>query len=370
MATLFEVKDLIEELHVAYGDAMVDVRARLDQIEKRANRPGYQTGDAGATDRKALHEAVRQAFRGNDAEIKAMASDTDPTGGYLTVPMLDNQIRLIRSRVSPLSGAVREIVLTDGNAAELPRSLGTLPVGWVSESGSRPETATLDVAIDRIELFEHYAMPSATQRLLDDSAYDIGAILVDQIGHGLAMSEAAALHSGTGVGQPRGFTTYTTAATSDATRAFGVIEHVGTGQSGAFASSNPADVLFDTVAALAPEYRGNAAWCMSRATHNVIRKLKSGTASEYLLRPGLADGEPDRLLGYPIVISEDVPAIGASSLSIWFGDWRQAYCVVRRPGLNLLRDPYSVKGRVLFYAYARVGGGVVDTKALKAIKFV
>lgn len=370
MADLVELKNAIDHSNAAIEAWKTRESARISEIEKRLNRPGAGFGGSGDDgDLRKLHDAVRAAFRGSDAEIKAMSTDVDPAGGYLVTPMLDRQVRLIRDNVSPLSSLAREIVLADGNAAELPRSLGTLPTGWVSELGSRPETATLDVAIDRIELAEVYCMPSVTARLLDDSSYDVGAILVDQIGHGLAMAEAAALHVGNGIGRPRGFATYTTAATDDATRAWGTIQHVNTGASGAFAASNPADVLFDLVAALAPQYRADARWLMSRGTHNAIRKLKSGTASEYLLRPGLAEGEPDRLLGFPVVLSEDCPAIGANALAIWFGDWRQAYTIVRRPGLNLLRDPFSNKGKVLFYCYQRVGGAVVDFRALKAVRF-
>lgn len=367
------MSDLIQLIH-EQGDAIASWKsresARIDALEMKLNRPGFATSNLGtAAESKRLHDAVRNAFRGDDAEIKAMSAGIDTEGGYTVIPQFDSQIRLIREQVSPLSSLAREVVLSSGSAMELPRAVGTLPSAWVSEVGSRTETETVAMALDRIELHEHYCMPRVTQRLLDDSNYDIGGFLVDQISHGLAVNEAIALHTGTGAGQPRGFTTFPTAATSDATRPWGTIEHVGTGTSGAFAANAPADVLFDVISALQPQYRANARWVMSRATHNVIRKFKSGATSEYLLRPGIAEGEPDRLLGFPVVISEHVPAIAASSLSVWFGDWREAYCIVRRPGVRLLRDPYTSKGSVNFYSYARVGGGVVNTEAIKAVRF-
>jgi len=60
-----------------------------------------------------------------------------------------------------------------------------------------------------------------------------------------------------------------------------------------------------------------------------------------------------------------MPDIGASSLSIAFGDFRRGYLVVDRAGVRVLRDPYSAKPYVLFYTTKRVGGGVQDIGSVK-----
>jgi HK97 family phage major capsid protein len=108
---------------------------------------------------------------------------------------------------------------------------------------------------------------------------------------------------------------------------------------------------------------------MNRSTHSTVRKLKTATEGQYLLQPGLASAAPDTILGIPVVISESMPAIGANSLSIALGDFRQAMTVIRRSGYKVLRDPYSTKGRTAFYAYMRVGAGTVDFNAIKLLKF-
>ena len=103
------------------------------------------------------------------------------------------------------------------------------------------------------------------------------------------------------------------------------------------------------------------------ATLKAIRKLKDGD-SKYLWRPGAA-GESASLLGYPVTEIEDMPDIGANSLSIGFGDFRRGYLIVDRQGARVLRDPYSLKPYVLFYTTKRVGGGVQNFDAIKVMKF-
>ena len=80
-------------------------------------------------------------------------------------------------------------------------------------------------------------------------------------------------------------------------------------------------------------------------------------------------GEPARLLGYRVLIAEDMPDIADNSMSVAFGDFRAGYTVAERPDLRVLRDPFSAKPHVLFYATKRVGGAVSDFAAIKLLKF-
>ena len=61
---------------------------------------------------------------------------------------------------------------------------------------------------------------------------------------------------------------------------------------------------------------------------------------------------------------EDMPSVAANALPIAFGDWKQAYTIVDRAGVRVLRDPYSSKPFVLFYTTKRVGGDVTDFEAM------
>jgi HK97 family phage major capsid protein len=74
-------------------------------------------------------------------------------------------------------------------------------------------------------------------------------------------------------------------------------------------------------------------------------------------------------MGYPVLIAEDMPDIAEGAFAIAFGDFRAGYTVAERPDLRILRDPFSAKPHVLFYATKRVGGDVSDFAAIKLLKF-
>ena len=143
---------------------------------------------------------------------------------------------------------------------------------------------------------------------------------------------------------------------------------VETGTAGGFDPMAPADALIDLIYALGAEYRVNASFVMNSKTAATIRKMKDADG-RFLWTDALAAGQTPQLLGYPVLISEDMPDIGTDALAVAFGDFRAAYTIVERPDLRVLRDPFSAKPHVLFYATKRVGGGVTDFRAVKLLQF-
>ena len=107
---------------------------------------------------------------------------------------------------------------------------------------------------------------------------------------------------------------------------------------------------------------------MSSKTAGRVRKLKD-LDGRFLWSDGLALGEPARLMGYPVLVAEDMPDVAMNSYSVAFGDFAAGYTVAERPDLRILRDPFSAKPHVLFYATKRVGGDVSDFAAIKLLKF-
>src|SRR6266511_3993493 len=103
---------------------------------------------------------------------------------------------------------------------------------------------------------------------------------------------------------------------------------------------------------------------MSSATASAVDKLKASTSGEYLWRNAMSAGEPPTLLGRPVEIDENMPAIAGNSYPILFGDFQRGYLIVERAGLKMLRDPFTSKPNVVFYCYRRVGGGLADCDAL------
>ncbi|MGH6883090.1 MAG: phage major capsid protein, partial [Hypericibacter sp.] len=236
---------------------------------------------------------------------------------------------------------------------------------WVQETEVRPNTTTPSMAKKMIPTHDLYCNPPVSQRLLDNSHYDIGATLVARIGKAFGQKEGTAFVSGSGVARPMGFLTYASAAvaTADDTRDWGKLQYVPTGQAAAIA----ADSLIDISEELAPEYRANARWVMSRRTAAIVRKLKDGQG-DYLWANSLIAGQPPTLLGYGVTIADDMPSVGANSFPIAFGDFREGYCVVDSAKMTILRDPFSNKPFVNFYTVQRTGGDVRDYDAIKLLK--
>ena len=131
---------------------------------------------------------------------------------------------------------------------------------------------------------------------------------------------------------------------------------------------DPSDAIVDLVYSLGARYRVNGAFVMNSKTAGSVRKMKDADG-RFLWSDGLAAGEPARLMGYPVLIAEDMPDIASDAYAIAFGDFGAGYTIADRPDLRILRDPYSAKPNVLFYATKRVGGDVSDFAAIKLLKF-
>ena len=236
----------------------------------------------------------------------------------------------------------------------------------MAETALRPETDAPVLSELKFDAMELYAMPAATSALLDDTAVDVDEWLADEIEAVFAEQETKAFVAGTGNGQPKGFTDYTTVAESS--WSWGNLGYIATGAAGAFPATGAFDKLIDLVYTLKAGYRQNATFVMSRSTQAAVRKMKD-TEGQYIWAPPSVPGTRATLLNFPVVEAEDMPEIGTDSLSIAFGDFRRGYLIVDRQGLRILRDPYSAKPYVLFYTTKRVGGGVQDFDAIKFLKF-
>lgn len=301
-------------------------------------------------------------------EKKALSVGIDPDGGYTVHPDMSGRAVGFIYETSPIRQyAASQTISTD--ALEGLYDLDEAGAGWVSETGSRSATSTPQVEKWRIPVHELYANPQATQKLLDDSAMDMEGWLSRKVADKFARMENAAFVTGDGVGKPRGFATYadwTTAGTYE----HGKIEQFDTGVNGDFAAA-PAggDALIDALYGLKAGYRANAVWAMNRATTTMTRKLKDSDGA-YLWQPGIAAGQPATLLGYPVAAFEDMASgTTTGALAIAVADWREAYTIVDRQGIRILRDPYTNKPYVGFYSVKRVGGDVSNFDAIKLVKF-
>lgn len=333
----------------------------------RARAPLSAEADQGAPHQKAFDAYIRHgddgALRGLPLEGKAMTSSSD--GGFLAAPTVALQVQDALNVTASLR-RVANVVTVESANFEMLVDMGDIASGWSTEAGTQAETGTSTVQRVVIPVHELSAMPKASQRLLDDAAFDVESWLAGRIAEKFARAEATAFISGDGVNKPKGFLTHAKAANASATNV--QIGTIASGGDGDFAATNPANALIDLVYALGAQYRANASFVMNSKTAAAVRKMRD-TDGRFLWADSLAMGQPPQLLGYPVLLCEDMPDIARGSFSIAFGDFRSAYTIVERPDLRVLRDPFSAKPHVLFYATKRVGGGVTDARAIKLMVF-
>lgn len=290
--------------------------------------------------------------------MKALSVGSDPDGGYTVTPQMSATIIKNVFESSPIRQlASVETISTD--SLEFLDDHDEATVGWTGETTAITETATPTLAKRNIPVHELFAEPRATQKLLDDSSFNIEQWLSQKVSDKFARTEATAFVSGDGVGKPRGFLTYAAGTT------WGTIEQVVSGSAGAVA----ADGLIKLLYSLKEEYARNAAFLMNRTTVRDVRLLKESTTNQYIWQPGLKQNNfVDTLLGAPLYMATDMPVAASNSLSIALADWRRAYQIVDRIGIRVLRDPLTAKPFVKFYTTKRVGGDVLNFEAIKLQK--
>lgn len=310
----------------------------------------------------AAETIARPALEAKAATIAA------PGKGGLAVPQeIDAVIGRVLAAASPIRAIAQVVEVGSANYRRLVTTSGVVS-GWVAETAGRPETETPDFAEIAPPMGELYANPAASQAMLDDAAFDVEAWLGEEIGREFARAEGVAFVTGDGVNKPKGFLTGPVAATGDGTRAFGALQFIPSGAAGNFAASSPQDRLIDLVHALASPYRQGAVWVMNSATLARIRKFKTSDGA-FIWQPGLGPDQPQTLLGYRVVEVDAMPDIAADSLSIGFGNFEAGYLIAQRAETTVLKDPYSNKPYVHFYATRRVGGAVLDSRAIKLMRF-
>ena len=339
-----------------------EVKARLDRVSRAAARPAL---DGVRTDTEVKSFVDGYLRKGREAEVKSISGVTPQDGGYAVPREIDALIANQIKEISPIRSLAQVVQVGTSGYRKL-MTIGGTASGWVAETVGRPETASPKFEEVAPPSGNLYANPAASQDMLDDAAFDLESWLASEIAMEFARAEGAAFVNGSGVNRPLGFLASPTSAMGDTSRPFGTIQYVGSGDAAGF-DPNPDAKLIDLVHTMKSGHRQGASWVMNSATLAVVRKLKTSDGA-LLWQPGLVEGQPDRLLGYPVVEAEDMPDIAAGSFPIAFGNFKAGYLIAERSATTILRDPFTNKPFVHFYATKRVGGQVLDSAAIKLLK--
>lgn len=352
-----------------------DHEFRLEELEKSLNRPVRGAGpiDGEGFDFKGIEDNPEhtKTFCDNflkkghaDGLIehqKAMSIGVPADGGYAVPVQLDREIaNLMRD-----GSAMRRLCTVKQVHTESYKKIMNLHgagSGWVSETVARPSTATPTIEEVTPYMGEVYSNPQITQRAIEDMFFNAGNWLVEELSTGFSEQENTAFIVGNGTDQPRGFLDYPSTTQSDTARAFGTLEHMVSASATVIAP----DELIDLIYKLKAKHRKGAQWLMNSVTASALRKLKDNDGN-YLWQQGIKEGQPDVLLGHRVEIDEAMPDMGSDSTPIAFGNWKAGYYIIDRIS-TVLRDPYSNKPYIGFYARKRVGGMLVDSEAIKLLQ--
>lgn len=336
----------------------------LDRVLAHQHRSNFknQRFKKGVSFMEATDTSLEEfkAFVRTGISTKGLTSSTG-SGAYLVPTTMVSEVRENAQTNSIRSHCAVEVI--EGGSLELLVEKGLGGAGWVSEDGDRDETLLPELVKIKIPTHELYAKPRVSQKLMDDSGIDVESWVLNKIGDKMQSLENHAFLHGDGKGKPTGVLSYPFVDVGLGEQGF--IEHVKSGDDGEL----NADALIEVLSAMRAEYLEGAVWVMSRSTLAAIRSLKDEATGLYLLQPNLAEGSGMYLLGYPVVINEEMPALvpGTASDAVIFGNFKRGYQIVDRLDMQVMRDPYSSKPFVEFYATKRVGGDVVEFDAFKVL---
>lgn len=352
-------RDKLDKVNAAVGDlqsALDKQTAALAALEM-----GGMGGDKDRVKDKGYTDAFMAHIRKGDVQA-SLNKGVDAEGGYLAPREWD---RTITDKLVILSEmrSLATVQTISGNGFKKLFNLRGTTSGWVGETAARPETVAPTFGSMDFQTGELYANPAATQQMLDDAEVDLEAWLAGEVETEFAYQEGLAFVSGTGAnGRPNGILTYITGGANAAANPLGAITTVNSGA----AATVTADGIINLIHALPTAFTQGARFAMNKGTLAAVRLLKD-TTNNYLWQPSYQAGQPSTLLGYAVSEIAAMPALAASSKSVLFGDFARTYLIIDRVGTRILRDPFTNKPFVMFYTTKRVGGGVVNPEAMKAL---
>ncbi len=333
--------------------AIKPVTDRLTAAETKANRGGGPVLDVKEPTlaRKAFTAYLQRGNLISETEAKALTLSSDPNGGYLAPPELSAEILRDIVEISP----IRAIASIRGTGAPSVIYPTRKPMGnatWDDELDDETETTTnnifgqLEVVTKGLSTFV-----DISNMLLQDAAEvegEVRAALVEDF----EKKETMAFANGNGIVQPEGFMTNS------------LIAEMNMGSTTVIQPNALITFLYSHT----PSYRNAGVWVMNGTTLGLIRNLKDGQ-NNYLWQPSFQAGQPETILGRPVVEIIDMPDVAANAYPILYGDF-SGYRILDRMALSMLVDPYSraTNKQTRYHAGRRVGGKVIMPAKFKKLK--
>ena len=306
--------------------------------------------------RNMYKEDMLKALRSNFRNVSNLLQEgVDADGGYLVPEEYDDRLisglkeyddRLISGlKEENIMRALATTVTTSGER-KINIAATTPAAAWIEEGGALTfgDATFNQVLLDAHKL--HVAI-KVTEELLYDSAFNLENYILEEFSKALSNAEEDAFLNGNGTGRPTGI--------FDKTKGGTYLKEV---------ANLKEDNILDLVYKLARPYRKNASFIMNDKTIAKIRQFKDNNGA-YIWQPSYTDGEPDRILGYPVYTSAFAP-----ENAIAFGDF--SYYNIGDRGTRSfqeLRELFAGNGMIAFLAKERVDGKLILKEAVQILPF-
>ena len=326
------MENMENELNKPVNTPIVNTPSKVDTI-------GEKTGRASNEYKNAMLNALRSNFR---QVSNILQEGVDADGGYLVPDEYDTRL-IQKLEENNIVRSLSTIIKTSGEH-KINIASTTPAAAWIEEGG----TLTFgDSKFDQKILDAHklHVAVKVTEELLYDNAFGLENFLIDSFGKAIGNAEENAFLNGTGTGQPTGIFATTGGGTYITAKTKG------------------ADAIIELVYNLKRPYRKNASFIMNDKMIATIRTYKDQNGA-YMWQPSLVQGEPDRLLGFPIYTSQYAPED-----SIAFGDF--SYYNIGDRGVRSfkqLTELFAGNGMIGYVAKERVDGKLVLPEAVQILK--
>lgn len=332
------------------------ITERLDKIEAKANRPATEKKDGEPTEeRKAFSAYLRHGKEAGPEVLKALTVSSDPQGGYLAPGELSTEFIRDLVEFSPIR-PLASVRSTSAPSVAYPRRTGITNAKWKGEAqaqeASEPTFGQVEIPVREINTYV-----DISNQLLADSGGAAEAEVRLALAEDFGKKEGLAFVKGSTNLEPEGLM-------SNASVPYSFTGNAST------LGTNPADLLIDLMYALPAAYRARGTWLMNGSTLAAIRKLKDGTTGVYLWQPSYQAGQPETILGRPVIEVPDMDDVGSAAEPILFGDIATAFRIVDRVSLSILVNPYiqATNGITRIHATRRTGSAVVQPAAIRKVR--
>lgn len=340
-------------LDAAIAAAVAPYVQRLDKLEAKGNRPagGGDDKPEPTLQQKAFQAYLTRGQLAGETELKALSLSSDPNGGYLAPPEFSGEIIKDIVEISPIR-SIASIRGVNGPSVIYPTRKPMGNATWDDDTTAESETTTTNI-FGQLEIVPKgmSTFVDIPNVMLQDAPAVEAEVRVAMV-EDFEKKETVAFLKGDGQMQPEGLMTNADIAYTAA--------------GGATLTS--ADPLIKLLYSMAPSYRNKGAWAMNGTTLGVLRTIKDLNGN-YIWQPSIQAGQPETILGRPVVEIIDMDDIASNAFPIIYGDF-SGYRIVDRLGLSVLVDPYSqaTLKRTRYHFGRRVGGRVLQAIKFKKLK--